>query len=103
MFLFLANIGYLFIFNMIILSKEDYIKIKKNILKKLYSNQAFSKGHLLLERLMSGIPTHLKGYVKEVLNELLKEGLVLFYGKTKYGEAYQLNIKRLDRIEEIIF
>jgi len=84
------------------LNKQDYLKIKKNILKRLYSNQAFSKGHLLYERLTSGIPPHLKGYVKDVLDDLIKGELVLFYGKTKYGNAYQLNIKKLKEIEEII-
>ncbi len=82
------------------LSKQDYLKIKKNILKRLYSNRAFSKGHLLYERLTSGIPPHLKGYVEDVLDELVKEELVLFYGKTKHGDAYQLNIKKLKEIED---
>jgi hypothetical protein len=84
------------------LNKTDYIKIKRNILKKLYSNQAFSKGHLLYERLASSIPGHLKGFVKDVLEDLMKEELVLFYGKTKHGDAYQLNIKKLKEIEDII-
>lgn len=85
------------------LSKLDYIKIRKNILKRLYSNQAFSKGHLLYERLTSGIPSHLKGFAKDILEELVKEELVIFYGRTKYGDAYQLNIKKLKEIEELIF
>lgn len=85
------------------LNKIDYIKIKKNILKKLYSKQAFSKGHLLYERLATSIPSHLEGFVKDVLKELIKEKLVLFYGKTKHGDAYQLNIKKLKEIEEVIF
>jgi len=85
------------------LSNQDYLKIKKNIIKKLYSNQAFSKGHLLYERLTSGIPSHLTGFVKDVLEDLIKDGLVLYYGRTKYGNAYQLNIRRLKEIEEIIF
>lgn len=76
------------------LNEIEYLKIKKNIIKKLYSKQAFSKGHLLYERLQLGIPSHLKGFVKEVLDELLNDELVLFYGRTKHGEAYQLNIKR---------
>ena len=85
------------------LSKTDHAKIKKNIIKKLYSKKAFSKGHLLYERLTAGIPQHLTGFVKDVLNELIKEELVIYYGKTKYGDAYQLNIKKLKEIEEIIF
>jgi hypothetical protein len=84
------------------LSGSDYARIKKNILKRLYSNQAFSKGHLLYERLTSGIPPHLKGFVEDVLKDLVKEELVLFYGKTKHGDAYQLNIKKLKEIEDLI-
>ena len=85
------------------IAKSDYLKIKKNILKKLYSNQAFSKGHLLIERLMCGIPPHLHGHVKSIIGDLMKNDLVLFYGKTKYGNAYQLNIKKISEIEKIIF
>ena len=84
------------------LSGSDYSRIKKNILKRLYSNQAFSKGHLLYERLTSGIPPHLKGFVEDVLKDLVKEEVVLFYGKTKYCDAYQLNIKKLKEIEDAI-
>ena len=85
------------------LSNSDYLKIKKNVIKRLYANKAFSKGHLLYERLTSGIPPHIAGFVNEVLEDLVKEGLVIHYGKTKYGDAYQLNVKRLKEIEEIIF
>ncbi|MEA3513875.1 MAG: hypothetical protein U9R34_00175 [Nanoarchaeota archaeon] len=85
------------------LAKSDYMKIKKNIIKKLYSQQAFRNGHLLYARLQSGIPSHLGGFVKDILEELIKERLVLFYGKTKYGNAYQLNIKKLKEIEDLIF
>jgi hypothetical protein len=85
------------------LSRSNYIKIKKNILKKLYSNKAFSKGHLLYERLTAGIPSHLTGFVEGIFNDIVKEGLVIYYSKTKHGNAYQLNIKKLKEIEEIIF
>ena len=85
------------------LSNLDYLRIKKNIIKRLYANKSFSKGHLLYERLTSGIPPHLTGFVEQVLEELIKEGLVIHYGKTKNGDAYQLNVKKLKEIEEIIF
>jgi len=84
------------------LSKQDYLKIKKNILKRLYSSQAFSKGHLLYERLTAGLPPHLRGFVDDILKDLIKGELVLFYGKTKHGNAYQLNIKKLGEIEDLI-
>ena len=58
---------------------------------------------MLYERLASGIPPHLAGCVGEVLNELIQQGLVLCYGRTKHGDAYQLNVKKIDEIEKIIF
>lgn len=85
------------------LSIEDYNRIKRNIIKKLYSKKAFSKGHLLHERLTTSIPSHLKGYIDDVLKDLIKEELVIFYGKTKHGNAYQLNVKKLKEIEDLIF
>jgi len=53
-------------------------------------------------RLKHGIPSHLAGFVKDVLKNLIKEEIVIYYGKTKYGDAFQLNIKKLKEIEEII-
>ncbi len=84
------------------LSSADYLRIKKNIVKKLYAYGAFSHGHLLIERLQSGTPSHLTGFVRQVLEDLVKEETVLFYGRTKHGDAYQLNIRKLKEIEEII-
>ena len=84
------------------IKKEDYERIKRNIIKKLYSSKAFRKGHLLIETLKRGIPSHLIGYVEDVLKDLLKKELVIIYGKTKYRYAYQLNIKKLKEIEEVI-
>ena len=40
--------------------------------------------------------------MKDILDDLLKEGWVLIYGRTKYGFAYQLNIKKLNEIEKIL-
>lgn len=84
------------------LEKEDYIKIRKTIVRKLYAKRAFRKGHLLFERLQSGIPPHLTGYVKDVLDDLIKEGIVLYYGNTRHGDAYQLNIAKLKEIEDML-
>ena len=85
------------------LSKEEYTLIRRNILKKLYAHGAFRAGHLLFERLQSSIPRHLAGFVGGVLGDLVKEGLVCYYGRTKHGDAYQLNMHRLREIEQLIF
>ena len=84
------------------LNEADYAKIRKNILKKLYAYGAFAHGHLLIERLQNGVPSHLSGFIKRVLGDLINEGIVVFYGRTKHGDAYQLNIKKLKEIENII-
>ena len=84
------------------LSSAEYSRIKKNIVKRLYSSKAFSHGHLLFERLTSGIPPHLSGFVDMILRDLIREEIVLHYGRTKYGDAYQLNVKKLKEIEEIL-
>ncbi len=85
------------------LNETELFRIKRNIIKKLYAKKAFRKGHLLFDTLKSGIPKHLEGFVGDALEQLIKEGLVVSYGKTKYGTAYQLNIENLKEIEEIIF
>ncbi len=77
------------------IDEQDYLNIKKTIIRKLYTKRAFSKGHLLYERLQSGIPPHLIGFVKDVIDELIKERIVMKYGRTKHGDAYQLNIEKL--------
>ncbi len=84
------------------ISKDDFNRISRNIIKKLYSHCAFEKGHMLYERLSSGIPSHLSGYTSFVLKYLIKQEYVKIYGNTKHGTAYQLNIKRLKDIEKII-
>ena len=85
------------------LSPEEYEKVKRNIVKKLYSNNCFSKGHLLFERLQSGIPKDIAGFVQDVLEDLIREKIVVLYGKTKHGDAYQLNMEKMEEIEKIIF
>ncbi len=85
------------------LFSDEYKKIRLTILRKLYSKGAWGRGHLLFERLQSGMPPHLYGFVKDVLNDLIKERLVVFYGKTLHGDAYHLNIAKKAEIEKEMF
>jgi len=85
------------------LTEQEYGKIRRTIIRKLYAKKAWGKGHLLFERFQSGIPPHLYGFVKDILDDLVKESLVVYYGPTKYGDAYHLNTKKKVKIEEIVF
>ena len=57
---------------------------------------------MLVERFKHGLPGHFKGDVNKVLKDLIKQELVVPYGKTKYGFAVYLNIKKIREIEEIM-
>lgn len=84
------------------LTAEEEVALKKRILEKLYAAKAYTKGHLLFERLMRSVEAHLRGFVNDALKDLARDGLVACYGKTMHGEAYQLNIKRLGEIRKFI-
>ncbi|MFH0868718.1 MAG: hypothetical protein V1839_00665 [archaeon] len=49
------------------------------------------------------MPSHLYGFVKDVLKDLVNEGSVAFYGKTLHGDAYHLNISKKVQIEKELF
>ncbi|MFH1786068.1 MAG: hypothetical protein ABH829_00240 [archaeon] len=84
------------------ISPENYNEIRKAVLRRLYRETAWGKGHLLFERLQSGIDAHLRGYVKYVLHDLMQQRLVCCYGKTRHGDAYYLNMSKKAEIERII-
>ena len=77
-------------------------EILARILYKLLNNKCFSKGHMLEERVVSGVPKHERGRAKDILKQAVKQSLVLIYGNTSHGLAYQLNIQRLNEIIEFI-
>ena len=80
----------------------DELAIQRHILRRLYVKKAFVRSHLLGERLLRGLPSHLRGAAKRVLAQLVREEFILRYGPTEHGVAYQLNIERLDEIERLI-
>lgn len=84
-------------------SERKYKKIKRSILKRLYSDKAFRKSYLSFETLQLGSPSHLIGCIRFILDELIKQSLVVYYSKIKRDLTYQLNIKKSKEIEEIIF
>lgn len=77
-------------------------QILARILYKLLNNKCFSKGHMLIERIVSSVPKHERGRAKDILRRAVKQGLILIYGSTNQGLAYQLNIQRLAEITEFI-
>lgn len=76
-------------------------KIKRDMLNNLYIHRYWGGKHTSAENAMKGIPRHLAGEAKDVLKELLKEGL-LIPKPTHYGFHVSLNPRKKREIEEVI-
>ncbi|MAG20234.1 hypothetical protein CL618_02270 [archaeon] len=86
---------------MVKVKKSEYILLSRTLIKKLYDETCFGKGSLYLDNLKKGIPNELLDKVETVLNALINQNICNKKKKT-HGWKYFLNIKRLDKIREII-
>ena len=78
-------------------------EIKKFILRKLVRHRMWMHKHTSIHNLPKGLPDNLrsKKEVKKVIEDLLKEGLLLSK-PTHYGLEISLNINRKKEIEDFI-
>ncbi len=74
-------------------------QIARHIVRRLYSNCAWGNKHLLINRLKSWLPKHLRGQVNEIVKDLVRKEILVVYGRTKHGLALHLNIKKKAEIE----
>src|SRR3989344_5036253 len=86
---------------MVKIKKSEYILLSRTLIRKLYDETCFGKGSLYSDNLKKGIPNEHLNKVETVLNALINQNLC-GKKKKKYGWKYFLNIKRLDKIREII-
>ena len=77
-------------------------EILARMLFKLINNKCYSKGHILEERLISAVAKHDRGRAKDILKQAIKIRLILIYGQTNYGLAYQLNTEKLSYVIDFI-
>lgn len=75
--------------------------IRRKLLKKLYLHRIVQHKHTSIDNLPKGFPPHLRGAVREVAEQLIKEGLLLSK-PTSYGIEVSLNHERIQEIEKII-
>ncbi len=75
--------------------------IKAEILKKLYRRGNWGNSHTAFDDLPRGFPKDLRGSVKEIADDLVKEGLLLDK-PTGYGRHVSLNPRRKAEIDRII-
>ena len=78
----------------------DY-EIKKRILKKLFRLHLWGAKHTSIDNLHKSFPSHLKGFVKKIVKELIKEELILTK-PTSYGLEVSLNPQKKNEIYDIV-
>ncbi|MEA3254348.1 MAG: hypothetical protein U9Q22_00755 [Candidatus Altiarchaeota archaeon] len=77
-------------------------KLKIWILKKLHNRGYWSRRPMNLDDLTQGLPSHIsKKLVKELADELVKEGL-LIKKPGRLGFRYGLNSHKKTKIEELL-
>ena len=79
--------------------KSDYVKYSRFIVRKLHKACCYSDGSMYEDNVVKGLPD--KNISKKVLQALVKQGIC---GKKKkqHGWKYYLNMKRIDKIKEIV-
>lgn len=66
------------------------LEIRKYIIKRLYRRGCWHNKHTAFENAYAGVPSHLKGKAKQIVKELIKEGILL-EKFTCYGLQVSLN------------
>tara|TARA_Y100000310_G_C20420729_1_gene686558 strand:- start:430 stop:675 length:246 start_codon:yes stop_codon:yes gene_type:complete len=79
------------------MEKEEIIK---SLLRKLVYLGKWGGNHTSIDNLSKGFPTHLRGEVKNIAQELIKKEL-LSSKPTSYGIEVSLNSKKKKEIEEL--
>ena len=83
------------------ITRSDYIRISKTLVRKLYKSGCWGKSSLYEDELKDGFPSEEKGKVLVIANALVKQN-ILGKKRKKYGFKYFLNPARRDKINEII-
>jgi hypothetical protein len=83
------------------MKKEKIAIIKAELLKKLRRRDNWGNSHTAFDDLPRGFPKDLRGSVKDIADDLVKDGLLLDK-PTGYGRHVSLNPKRKAEIDRII-
>jgi hypothetical protein len=76
-------------------------ELKAMILHKLAKKRKWGESHTAFENVAKGVPPHLKGKLKELAEELIKDGFITSK-PTGYGLQISLNVAKSEEIKSII-
>jgi hypothetical protein len=74
-----------------------FTDVQLDLLFKLWRNRCFGKGHMLIDNLFGGFPSHIKGQMQAELDKLIKENIVI-KKPSKHGKAVYINYECKDKI-----
>jgi len=83
------------------LRKDDLMTLRATLLKKLRRRSNWGESHTSFDDLPKGFRKDLRGDVKDISEDLIKEGLLLSH-PTNYGTQVSLNPQRKADIDKII-
>lgn len=75
--------------------------LKIQILRKLFRHRVIGGKHTAIEHLFHGFPKHRIGEAKEIIDELVKQNIILVK-TTSYGLQVSLNPEKIEEVIKII-
>jgi len=79
----------------------NFTDLQVDLLFKLWRNRCFGKGHMLIDNLVGGFPSHIKGQMQGELDELIKKNVVI-KKPSKHGKAVYINYEFKDKISSAL-
>lgn len=73
-------------------------ELKASILHRLAKKRKWGESHTAFENVAKGVPSHLRGKLKELAEELMKEGFII-KKPTSYGLQISLSVERSEEIK----
>jgi len=76
----------------------SFTREELSLLHKLWIHTCFGKGHMLVDNLVKGFPSHLKGHLKDDVESLVRKNS-LVKKPTRHGYAVYINVEHRMIIE----
>jgi hypothetical protein len=76
----------------------SYTREEINLIHKLWIHMCFGKGHMLIDNLLKGFPSHLKGHMKNDIENLVRKN-ILIKKPTRHGYAVYINVEHRAMLE----
>ncbi len=75
-------------------------KLEKHLLEKMLRKRIIGGKHITYENILSSIPRHEIGNLKDAIHELLKKEFLVWYDRSR--RAIQLNLDKLNEIKKYL-